>query len=179
MKIKPSIAFCSVTALSLCAALLLSGCADAKKQLGLEKSAPDEFAVVKRAPLEMPPEFTLRPPEPGAPRPQEQSTTDQAREAILGSGAQQTKGSKATNAEEALLNNANAAAYPNIRQVVDAEAKVTTNKNTPVVKRLMNIGKKDTAPAKVVDPTAEAQRIKENAAQGKPVTEGDTPSVEE
>ena len=46
--------------------LALSGCSDAKEQLGLTRSAPDEFAVVKRAPLAMPPDYTLRPPRPGA-----------------------------------------------------------------------------------------------------------------
>ena len=34
---------------------------------------PDEFAVESRAPLTVPPDFDLRPPEPGAPRPQEKT----------------------------------------------------------------------------------------------------------
>ena len=66
------------------AALLLTGCSGAKEQLGLTRSAPDEFAVVKRAPLEMPPDYALRPPRPGATRPQEQATAEQAREAVFG-----------------------------------------------------------------------------------------------
>ena len=33
--------------------------------LGLGKKAPDEFAVVRSAPLTLPPDFTLRPPRPG------------------------------------------------------------------------------------------------------------------
>ena len=45
----------------------LSGCGDRSGNiLGFEKSAPDEFAVVKRAPLTLPPEYGLRPPRPGA-----------------------------------------------------------------------------------------------------------------
>jgi len=35
----------------------LSGCATAKKWLGLSKSAPDETKVETRAPLVLPPDF--------------------------------------------------------------------------------------------------------------------------
>jgi hypothetical protein len=35
------------------------------------------------------------------------------------------------------------------------------------------------APAKVVDPVAETNRIKANKATGKPVTEGKTPTKED
>jgi Protein of unknown function (DUF3035) len=47
---------------------------------------PDEFAVESRAPLTIPPEFNLRPPEPGAPRPQEESTEKQAQQIIEQAG---------------------------------------------------------------------------------------------
>jgi len=40
----------------------------------------DEFAVVTKAPLIMPPDYNLRPPRPGAARPQEQSERQQAAE---------------------------------------------------------------------------------------------------
>jgi hypothetical protein len=64
----------------------LGGCARGSVQdaLGLGKRAPDEFAVVKRAPLIVPPEFDLRPPDPGAPRPNIGRTSDQARVALTG-----------------------------------------------------------------------------------------------
>ncbi len=48
----------------------------------MEKVSPDEFAVESRAPLTVPPEFDLRPPQPGAPRPQEASSADQAKKVI-------------------------------------------------------------------------------------------------
>jgi len=72
----------------LCSAgtLLISGCTDLKKAIGLEKSAPDEFAVESRAPLEMPPDFDLRPPQPGASRPQEKSSNKLARQVIEEAG---------------------------------------------------------------------------------------------
>jgi len=62
----------------------LGGCAQGSVQeaLGMGKRAPDEFAVVKRAPLIVPPDFDLRPPDPGAPRPNVGRTSDQARVAL-------------------------------------------------------------------------------------------------
>jgi hypothetical protein len=71
----------------LCSAgVLISGCTDLKKAMGLEKTSPDEFAVESRAPLEMPPDFDLRPPQPGASRPQEKSSDKLARQAIEQAG---------------------------------------------------------------------------------------------
>ncbi len=47
--------------------LTLTACSegDVTSTLGLGRSAPDEFKVVSRPPLSVPPEFTLRPPLPG------------------------------------------------------------------------------------------------------------------
>ena len=62
--------------------LLLCGCDSFKQMVGLERTGPDEFAVESRAPLTIPPDFELRPPKPGAPRPQEVSAAEKARKAI-------------------------------------------------------------------------------------------------
>jgi Protein of unknown function (DUF3035) len=67
-------------------ALLLQGCTDLRRTIGLERTSPDEFAVESRAPLEMPPDFDLRPPQPGATRPQEKSSNQQARTLIEQAG---------------------------------------------------------------------------------------------
>ena len=50
--------------------------------IGLDRTGPDEFAVESRAPLTIPPDFELRPPHPGAARPQEVSAAEKARKAI-------------------------------------------------------------------------------------------------
>lgn len=63
-------------------AAVLSGCTEFRRAIGMERSAPDEFAVESRAPLTIPPDFDLRPPQPGAPRPQEARPGDVARKAI-------------------------------------------------------------------------------------------------
>ena len=62
----------------------LAGCQNTKEMLGLTKRSPDEFQVVSRAPLSMPPDYSLRPPTPGAPRPQEGTVQQQAENIVTG-----------------------------------------------------------------------------------------------
>ena len=38
-----------------------------RQQLGIAQGAPDEFLIIARAPIEMPPSFDLPRPQPGAP----------------------------------------------------------------------------------------------------------------
>ncbi len=52
----------------------------------MDRSSPDEFAVESRAPLTIPPDFALRPPQPGAPRPQEITAADRTRSAFDNAG---------------------------------------------------------------------------------------------
>lgn len=48
---------------------------------------PDEFAVSRQAPLVVPPDFSLMPPNPGAPRPQDVDSSKQALDALFGGPA--------------------------------------------------------------------------------------------
>lgn len=52
------------------------------------------------------------------------------------------------------------------------------DENEPVIEKIMSIGRDRPPPAKVVDAAKEAQRLQKNQAEGKPVTSGETPSVE-
>lgn len=165
----------------LTAALLLSACSNAKETLGLTKKAPDEFAVVKRAPLSMPPEYALRPPRPGAPRPQELEPAAEARQAIFGASTAQANRQVYSEGESILLRDAGvqeAETDPAIRQTVDQEMQTVADENQPVVDKLLNYtGVKQGIPATIVDPKAETERLKKNKAEGKPVTEGETPTM--
>ena len=79
-------AHCAKICCVLGIAALLTGCTGNSKVgrvLGFEKSTPDEFAVVKRAPLTLPPDYGLRPPKPGAPRPQAVSPRSDAKKSLL------------------------------------------------------------------------------------------------
>jgi Protein of unknown function (DUF3035) len=62
--------------------LLLTGCSDFRQAIGMDRVGPDEFAVESRAPLTIPPDYDLRPPQAGAARPQEVSAAEKARKAI-------------------------------------------------------------------------------------------------
>ena len=166
----------------------MGGCSQATQALGLGKSAPDEFQVVARAPLRLPPNYNLRPPEPGAPRPQEGTAQDQARTAVFGpSGTQVATGNAlgdpggvapdSTPGEQALLQSAGAVGVdPNIRQEVNQETTQQIAQNSEFIDRLI-FWRKTPEPGTVIDPGLEQQRLQENAALGKPVTEGETPII--
>ena len=66
--------------------LVLAGCTGFRQVIGLDQAGPDEFAVESRAPLTIPPEFNLRPPQPGAPRPQEATAAERAQKVINAAG---------------------------------------------------------------------------------------------
>jgi hypothetical protein len=51
--------------LAAVAGIALSGCEQLRTASGQEKESPDEFAVVTKAPLVVPPDFNLKPPAPG------------------------------------------------------------------------------------------------------------------
>ena len=53
----------------------------------MSRDRPDEFAVQRQAPLVIPPDFELTPPQPGAPRPAEGSASQQALDALFGGSA--------------------------------------------------------------------------------------------
>jgi hypothetical protein len=55
----------SLLVVALLAGLGLSGCEQLRDAAGVGKDSPDEFAVVTKAPLVIPPDFNLKPPAPG------------------------------------------------------------------------------------------------------------------
>ena len=71
--------------------LLLSGCASN----ALNRNRPDEFAVARQAPLVIPPDYALVPPQPGAAPTQTNVGRQQTLEAIFGS-APRSAGENAT-----------------------------------------------------------------------------------
>jgi len=103
---------------ALIAVMGLSACSSTRTALGLEKVTPDEFRVVTKAPLVVPPDFSLRPPSPGEPRPQELQPESAARAALIGQ-----RDSISRSQGEALLVKAAGAdrADPLARYVVDDE----------------------------------------------------------
>ncbi|MDR3424526.1 MAG: DUF3035 domain-containing protein [Alphaproteobacteria bacterium] len=157
--------------------LLLAACGETREDLGLGRSSPDEFAVVERPPLSMPPDFGLRPPRPGEPRPQAIDTDKQASAALF-NGAAPAQESAPSDAEKALLTAAGVSkADSDIRETVDRESAQKVVASPHLVDRLLHWSD-DQKPATTVDAAAEAERIKKAKEDNKPVTEGATPVIE-
>lgn len=103
---------------ALIGAAALSGCNSTSKAFGMSKVTPDEFRVVTKAPLVVPPDFSLRPPAPGEPSPQELQPESAARVALLG----QQQGGDRSEGERLLDTRAGGdKADPLVRYVVDDE----------------------------------------------------------
>ena len=87
------------------------------------RDRPDEFAVQRQAPLVVPPDFALVPPQPGAPRPAEGTAAQQALQALFGGPAPRSA------VETSALNRAGSA-DPGIRSAVGSPTTFTVDKGT-------------------------------------------------
>lgn len=103
-----SISF-AASGLTLC--LLLSACGGSEstlqQTLGYDQRGPDAMAVIKRPPLILPPDYNLRPPRAGSQDNAEQSASDAARDALVGTSSAAGEGAAAAgeasqNARDAL-----------------------------------------------------------------------------
>lgn len=155
--------------------LSLAGCSEAKRAIGWEKSAPDEFAVVSRAPLALPPDFQLRPPDPGVQRPQEAVPREVARGLLTGSRAIETAGR--SRGEMVLLQKTGAdRAAGDIRAVINRELAALVEADRSVTDRLVFWRAPD-QPGTLLDAEKEALRLRSNQALGASTTEGETPVI--
>lgn len=115
-------------------ALALTACGGLRQSIGLTKVVPDEFVTVSTAPLTVPPEFGLRPPAPGQPRPQELAPESAARQILLGQRQSITR----TPGETALVTAAGAdRADPLARYVVDDEFGDLAHKEESFANRIL------------------------------------------
>lgn len=137
----------AVVGFAACAALGVAGCSST--------GGPDEFRVVRKAPLTVPPEYNLRPPSPGSARPQELSPEAQARVAVFGIDFGQT----ASAGEKLFIRQAGGDAVDrSVRNQVDFDNAQVLRKNRSLADTILNWGGTPAEP--VVDPAAEAERIK-------------------
>ena len=161
------------------AALALSACSDVKEELGVGRNSPDEFTVVKRAPLTLPPDYTLRPPGEAANTEQTADAASQAKAAVLG---KDTAPVAAGAADKTMLEKLGVASIdPDIRKQIDEDNGYIALKNRTVADKLIfwdDNGPSDkNSPDSVVDPKKEAERIKKNKEEGKPINDGDVPVI--
>lgn len=125
----------TLLSVTLAALIGASACSSGVRQaLGAEKTVPDEFRVVTIAPLTVPPEYNLRPPRPGALRPEDVYPDQQAQRALFGD----LEASQATDAEILFAARAGAAeADPAIRAIIDGETASVVRKSEGFADRIL------------------------------------------
>jgi hypothetical protein len=180
-RLKPAVSRRAALPTLALAAALLAGCgsgADLSRSFGLTRDPPDEYTVTTQTPLSMPPEFSVRPPVPGAPRPQTVSEQQQAEQALVPQTALTGVPTGPVSPGQASLVQAAGPTPPaNIRAQVNGEAAAQAEQNRGFVDTLM-FWREPAPPGIVVDPQKEAQRIRQNAALGRSQDVGDTPIIQ-
>jgi hypothetical protein len=169
-----------LSAMIMTAVLGLSACSDVKETMGIGRNSPDEFSVVQRAPLTLPPDYSLRPPGDTTDTPPAAASADQAKTALLG---KEVTPAVAGNGEKTLLDKLGIAnSEPDIRKKIDEDNGYIALKSQTVADKLVfwddNTPSPDDAPSSVVDPAKEAARIKKNKEEGKPLSDGSVPVIE-
>lgn len=169
-------------------ALWLPGCTGFREAVGLsgKKQGPDEFMVTsRRQPLALPPNYSLRPPEPGAPARYDAQVGLEARRAVFGEAAAvaarpdtSTPGFKRmSDGEISLLRQAGALGVdPNIRYIIDRETGEVITASKTIVDEIL-FWRKPEPPEKLVDAGAEADRLRKNAEEGIAPNQGETPTI--
>jgi hypothetical protein len=170
---------------------MLSACGQGTVQnaLGMGKRSPDEFAVVARAPLIMPPDYGLRPPGPGESRPGVDTPSEQARASLIGPAPAAGAGQEmvaaafdeapaaASSGERALLAQATTAPTdPDIRRKIAEENAQLAQVEQELFTRLV-MWREPNSLGTTIDPVAETRRIRTNRIEGKPVTDGESPVI--
>ena len=148
---------------------VLAGCSDFNKAIGKQKSAPDEFEVVVRPPLSLPPQFAARPSD---------DTVSQTAASTSSANAQASSLLKSRNNEASGYNqifNLDAI-EDDIRTKVDEEtAGIQTERRLPL--QVIFGGVPNVGP--VLNQMQEDARIRRNKLQNKPITDGKTPAIDE
>lgn len=167
-----------------CALLLaLPACSSVKKELGVGRNSPDEFMVVKRAPLSLPPDYSLRPPSSSDVAPASEAS-NQAKTLLMGEGTEGAETASAGGAEGAMLQKIGAAkADPDIRAEINRENGYMATENQKLVDKLIfwkdeQESLDDDVDGSVVNPAQETERLKKNEEEGKPLNEGKVPTIE-
>ncbi len=113
-------------ALAIGGALATSACSSNSSE---RAGTPNEFRIIKKAPLTVPPEYSLRPPEIGTTRPAELSAERAERSFVFG----QEIGANASLAEQVLVARAGAISVsPIIREAIDYEEAGILRKSTEI-----------------------------------------------
>ncbi|NBX73966.1 MAG: DUF3035 domain-containing protein [Alphaproteobacteria bacterium] len=158
----------------------LGGCGSVRENLGLGRQPPNEFLVVDRPSLAVPPNFSLRPPGTQGGSPQDIDLTKRAAQLAFGpdAGATPAPALAGGSSLEAQLIEKAGQPEGNIRATIDRESTDLVESNKRFVDYILNWRGNRQPPAAVVDPALEKERITTNVEQKKPLNEGGTPIIE-
>lgn len=132
-------------------------------------TTPDEFRVVRKAPLTVPPEYNLRPPAPGSSRPQDLSTETQARVAVFGVDTARD----ASEGEKAFIKAAGGDAIDrSVRSAVDYDNAQILRKSRNFTDAILNFGKSTATADPTLDAAAEAERLRAQDESLRDITGG-------
>ena len=162
----------SMLVLALCSTL--PACEDTRRMMGFAKTPPDEFQVIQRAPLAVPPDFTLRPPAPGTVRPQEGTAREQAKAALIGPSKIHAIATEGRDSGDiALLKRAGVeSAQKDIRDLVDKESLAQNQVDRKLTDKLMFWQPaKKAGDGEQLDADREAARLQTKSATPPPATE--------
>ncbi len=158
----------------------ISGCSKVHKELGFGRNSPDEFTVVKRAPLSLPPEYDLLPPDPDR---QTKATsngrdlTEQAQSIVFGEDNTDLTESSFSS-EATLLNNIGVTdANPDIRKTIDRETGYVVLDEEKNISEKILFWKDNNEPS-IINATEEQERIQKNIDEDLPINTGDVPTIE-
>ena len=150
-------------------ALSLIGCESIREAAGVTKEPPDEFAVVTKSPLVIPPDFNLRPPKPGASPTNQTSPTVAAQSALFGddpaAAAAAIPGNYSQEERILLANSGGANADHSIRKQIASDAKDMEATEDSFTDELL-FRTSDPYKGTPLNADAEAQRIHDAGVQG-------------
>jgi hypothetical protein len=154
--------------------LAVAGChTTVQEQLGMGKRSPDEFQVVRRAPLIVPPDSALRVPQSGAAPAVHQDVANDARDILTGEKAATPAPTEASLSpgERDLLAQSPVHATPDIRDKIVAENEELAQLDPRTFLFILNFQKKQfEASDQVLDPKTEMARLRGQAQPGDVVT---------
>jgi hypothetical protein len=158
-------------------AATLIGCESIKEAAGVVKAPPDEFAVVTKAPLVIPPDFNLKPPKPGAAPTNQSSPTDLAQTDLFGDPPDVVAANlpkKYSPEERTLLATTGAASADHgIRQQIAADAKSMSTADSSFTDKLLFMSPPDPNLGHPVDADAEHDRLVAAKTAGQTPATGD------
>ena len=170
--------------ITLCSTLTLLAACDTMREQFAPPKAPDEFSVMRRAPLERPEAVytnadQLPAPVAGKARPQELAPIVEAEQALMGTAAPQAASvqTQAASIDELLQKTGANAADPTIRNTIEAEHYRLSKEQQPTIDKLRGKVTNRQPAAKIVDAKGEFERLKKNREEGKAVTDGETPTL--